>query len=217
MVRRNVGKLVTLVCIGLSWLLFIWYALPKTNTPATNTHAFTTMPWPDSLWQTGDLVVRTGTSFFSSELRKFSRRDQTYSHCGWVVRDSTQQLWVYHAIGGTDNPDNSLRKDSLATFCAPNGVSRFAIYRYTISAADKRKATAVADSLYQAKVQFDLSFDLHDDSELYCAEFIWKILKQTSNQAEFISLSRLQNKDYVGIDDLYLNDYCTKIYSYAYQ
>lgn len=206
--------------LAASWGLFLWSALPKEapslaqQTPTTLTHP---SYWPDSLPQTGDLVVRTGTSFFSNELRKFSRRDPTYSHCGWVVRDSQDQVWVYHAIGGTDNPDNSLRKDPLAVFCQPRAISQFAIFRYTIPLADKLKATALADSLYRTNVQFDLAFDLHDDTELYCAEFIWKILKETANRAEFISLSRLQEKDYVGVDDLYLHDYCTKIYEYAYQ
>lgn len=203
-----------------SWGFFLWSTQPaEEQSLAQRVPAKITMItlWPDTLPQTGDLVVRTGTSFFSNELRKFSRRDPTYSHCGWVVRDTNNQLWVYHAIGGTDNPDNSLRKDPLQVFCHPKDISQFAFYRYNIPAADKRKASAIADSLYRAKVQFDLSFDLHDDTELYCAEFIWKILKETANRAEFISLSRLQNKDYVGVDDLYLHDYCTKIYEYAYQ
>lgn len=211
------GICITLSLVALSFLFQPTTSVSVTPLLAKPAPTWTSVGFPDSLVQTGDLIVRTGTSFFSNELRKFSRRDPTYSHCGWVVRDSSDRLWVYHAIGGTDNPDNSLRKDPIAKFCDAKDIRQFALFRYTIPDQDKWKATQLADSLYQVRTPFDLSFDLQDDSELYCAEFIWKILKETANRAEFISLSRLQDKDYVGIDDLYLHDHCTKIYEYAYQ
>lgn len=166
--------------------------------------------------QEGDLIVRAGRSFFSNELRKFSRRDPTYSHCGWIVQEDGRWV-VYHAIGGTDNPDNRLRRDGLFSFCHPLDVTQFAVYRYKLPAEEIHKATRKARELHQAEVSFDLQFTLDDNHELYCAEFIWEILKETENQAEFISLSRLDNKLYIGVDDLYLHNYCEKIFQYAYR
>lgn len=205
-----------------SFIALAWPALPLHNQPVVpSLHSPEITSWqqvncPDSLLQTGDLVVRQGNSFFSNALRKFSQRDQTYSHCGWISRDSLGRLWVYHAIGGTDNPDNSLRKDPLSLFCDANTVNRFAIYHLALSPAQREEANTLAKKYYQERIQFDLQFDLSTDSTLYCSEFIFKILKQTTERADFISLSYLQGKTYVGVDDLYLHHKSKKIFEYAY-
>lgn len=170
---------------------------------------------PDSL-RVGDLIVRSGMSFFSNELRKFNQRDQTYSHCGWVTRDSTGDVKVIHAIGGTDNPDNRLKMDGLHAFCHPDEAHRFAVFRYSLPPAQLRVADSMAHELYNLGVEFDLRFDLENDNALYCAELIYKLLVAVTHNTDFINLSRIKDKVYVGVDDLYLTSHCTKIYEYAY-
>jgi len=169
----------------------------------------------DSL-QTGDLVLRTGLSFFSDELRKFSQREAKYSHCGIVSRDEEGKIFIYHSIGGTDNPESRVRKDSVFSFFNPFFNSGFAIYRYNLTPQQIKTADSLAKDLYKREVKFDLNFDLDDDENLYCAEFIYKILIKATNTENFISLSQIKGKAYVGIDDLYLNENCKNIFEYEY-
>ena len=177
---------------------------------------YRSIPFDFDSIQSGDLVLRTGTSFFSDELRKFSQREAKYSHCGWIVRDENGKLSVYHAIGGSDNPENYIRKDNLAAFFNPNEISGFAIYRYDLDKNQIAEASAIAEQLYQKRIKFDMKFDLENDDELYCAEFIYKLITEASENKNFISLSQIKGKQYVGIDDLYLNPKCKKIFEHAY-
>jgi hypothetical protein len=208
-----------------SGVLYMWLALtPKAPLPKTyRTYdpAFIQEKWqqvkidPDSL-RVGDLIVRSGMSFFSNELRKFNQRDQTYSHCGWVTRDNSGEVKVIHAIGGTDNPDNRMKMDKLHTFCHPAEAQRFAVFRYALPSAQLGIADSMAHALYNIGVTFDLRFDLEDDNSLYCAELIYKLLVAVTHNPDFINLSRINDKVYVGVDDLYLTSHCTKIYEHAY-
>lgn len=208
-----------------SVVLYLWLALTP-QSPAPKTYRpfdpdYLQQKWqqvrihPDSL-RVGDLIVRSGMSFFSNELRKFNQRDQTYSHCGWVTRDNTGAVRVIHAIGGTDNPDNRLKMDKLHQFYHPAEAHRFAVFRYHLPEAQLARADSMAHALYNIGVTFDLRFDLEDDNSLYCAELIYKLLVSVTNNPDFINLSRIMDKVYVGVDDLYLTSHCTKIYEHAY-
>ena len=170
----------------------------------------------DSL-RTGDIILRTGNSFFSDELRKFSLREAKYSHCGWISRERDGKLFIYHAIGGTDNPDNRLRKDKLALFLHPYDVKGFGIFRYEMGEEQIAAADQSARKLFADEVRFDLKFDIEDEEELYCAEFIYKIVTDATSDKNFISLSHIKNKAYVAIDDLYLNPNCKKIFEHEYK
>lgn len=164
----------------------------------------------------GDMVVRTGRSFFSNQLRKFSQKEDTYSHCGLIGKDEHGQTVIYHAIGGTDNPDSRVRCDTLFTFCNPVEASRFAVFRYDIDHAERMAVDSLAHHLFQQRVKFDLAFDLTEDSTLYCSEFIYHVLCKATSLKKFLSLSHLNGKDYVGVDDLYLNNRCKKIFEHEY-
>src|SRR5690606_33196633 len=60
------------------------------------------------LLRTGDLALRTGNDITSRMFCEFNRIDKTYSHCGMVVVEHGYPF-VYHSIGGEDNPDQRLR------------------------------------------------------------------------------------------------------------
>ena len=165
----------------------------------------------------GDLIVRAGRTFFSNELRKYNQRDKTFSHCGLISRDKDGKLEVIHSIGGTDNPESHIKMDPLFLFCHPDEITQFAIYRYDLDKVTIHRMDSLAHDLLDKKVPFDLKFDLSNDSTLYCAEFIYKVISEATNDRNFISLTRIQDKLYVGVDDLFLNKHCTKIYEHAYR
>ena len=158
----------------------------------------------------GDLVLRTGNDFISQTLRQFSPQDKTYSHCGIVLIENGEP-YVYHAIGGEDNPDEYLRRERFASFCDPAYNTGFGIYRYCLSPAAHERLDSVVLKWYSEKIQFDLKFDLQTDNRMYCSEFACKALDKASGTPGFIPVSHIGTFAYVAIDNLFLNPHADKV------
>ena len=203
---------------GVGWA--VWKPDPEVRSAAVHRHTaeehWAMCALDQGSLQPGDLIVRAGKTFFSNELRKYNQRDKTYSHCGLITRGPDGNMQVIHSIGGTDNPDSRIKIDPISIFCHPEEITQFAIYRYEMDPEVLQRVDSLAHNLLDRRVPFDLKFDLADDSELYCAEFIYKVLSDATNDRNFISLTRFRDKLYVGVDDLFLNDHCTKIFEHAY-
>jgi hypothetical protein len=166
---------------------------------------------------TGDIVLRSGKGFFSNAMRKLSLRDKTYSHCGWISRDENDRIWVYHSLGGTDNPDAKIRRETLWKFCNKMEVNEFAFFRYDMTPAEIKKADSIVKQLFDRGIRFDLKFDLETTERLYCSEFVYTIVTKATNNQDFLPLSLINGKWYVGMDDLFLNGHCKKIAHYEYK
>lgn len=165
----------------------------------------------ESQLRDGDLILRTGKDFISLSLRQFSVHDKTYSHCG-LVRIEEGRPYVYHAIGGEDNPDGRLRRDRFETFCNPQYNSGFGIFRYRLEAAQISRLDSLINLFYKKRVRFDLKFDLSTDSSFYCAEFVYKAVERATGNPHFFSLSHIGNFEYVAIDNLFLTPYARAVY-----
>lgn len=125
--------------------------------------------------ETGDLVFRNGTDEVSRAARSFNRIDTSFSHCGFLLIEN-DTAFVYHAIGGSYNPSQKLRRDPIDSFCFPGEVDRLALYRYDLSKTEKDSLTSIIHHYYKAGLRFDLYFNFQSDEEMYCSEFIYKCL-----------------------------------------
>lgn len=164
-----------------------------------------------SLVKDGDLVLRTGNDFISLTLRQFSVHNKTYSHCG-IVRVINGKVYVYNAIGGEDNPNARLRRDSFENFCNPEHNTGFGIFRYSLTPVQHHRLDSMADLYYKLRIKFDMKFDLKTDSAMYCAEFVYKTVIQATQDSAFIPLSHIGSFEYVAIDDLFLNGHTNLVY-----
>ena len=159
--------------------------------------------------QTGDLVVRRGDDMTSYMLSQLNTKDKTYSHCGIVVLENGYP-YVYHSIGGEDNPDGIIRRDSAHYWCSPANNHAFAAYRYGIADSVQLKLVHAVHSFYEEKRMFDMSFDLRTDDRLYCSEMIYKALEQAIGK-NYIRLSNDYGRSFVGVDDLYLTGHAEPV------
>ncbi len=169
-----------------------------------------------SLLRDGDLVLRTGNDFISQSLRLFSLRDRTYSH-GGLVRIRGGKLLVYHAIGGEDNPAETLRRDPLGYFWDPGHNLGIAVYRYDLNPGGIRKLDSMEQFFYSRKVKFDLKFDLKTDDSLYCTEFIYKSLLRATGDSSYIPLTHWAGMTYVATDNLFLNPHAKLVYRISFR
>lgn len=153
---------------------------------------------------TGDVTLRRGRGPDSYILAHLNLKDQTYSHCGIVVVENGYPF-VYHSIGGEDNPDERLRRDSANVFFAAWHNYGIATVRYNLTNYALDSLVKIVHRLYAAKPLFDLDFNLSNDDRLYCSEMVYKVLIKATQDTGFIPKSIGHGRVFVGIDDLYSN------------
>jgi hypothetical protein len=159
--------------------------------------------------QSGDLILRTGRDFTSDIMRRVSKTDTTYSHCGIAVWEN-DSLFVYHALGGEWNPDEKIRRDAFEVFCNPYENRGMGIYRYNINDLSKSKLINAARD-YAGYVLFDNVFDLLSDDKMYCSEYVYKCLKIAIGDSPKMPISTFNHIKYVAIDNLFINDFAKEI------
>ena len=169
----------------------------------------------ESTLQDGDLVLRHAKGFVSDAILSFSTNDPQYSHSG-IVRKVNGKTYVYHASGGEENVSNSMKRDPIALYCHPAAIFKFGIFRFDLTDDQRAKFMQAMDNYYKRGVEFDFDFDLYTEDKMYCSEMIYKALLLATNDENYIPLSRVIDKPYVAIDNLYLNDHCNLIFDYNY-
>jgi hypothetical protein len=174
--------------------------------------AFVQINNAQQLVQSGDLILRTGRDYTSEVMRRLSRHDKTYSHCG-IASIENDSLFVYHAIGGEWNPDQKLRRDLFALFCNPYENRGFGIYRYSFNEEQKKEVLQNARKFYKAGIMFDMQFNLDTDDRMYCSEFVYKAI----NPALKLKTTTINHITFVAIDNLFPDTDCNEIKRVRFQ
>lgn len=161
--------------------------------------------------RSGNIVLRMGLGASSRILSQINRRDKSYSHCGIVMIENGYPF-VYHSIGGEDNPDERLRRDSACFFFSPLHNERIAIIIYDYSPAGVKELGNVVRTFYKARPKFDMQFDLATDDKLYCSEFVYKAIVKAMKDTAYLHTTLALGRSFVGIDDLFLNRHASTAY-----
>lgn len=169
----------------------------------------------ESKLQDGDLVLRHAKGFVSDAILPFSTNDPKYSHSG-VVKKIKGKTYVLHASGGEENMSNTMKRDPIALYCHPDAIFKFGVYRLDLDSAQRTVFVEQMERYYREGMEFDFDFDMNTDEKMYCSEMIYKSLLVATNDKNYIPLSRVIEKPYVAIDNLYQNDHCNLIFEYEY-
>ncbi len=163
----------------------------------------------------GYLVLRTGNDATSDMIRHMSRENTTYSHAGIVVIEHGYPF-IYHCIGGENNWNNALRKDSFSRFVSPKNNLGFAIVKYDLDAVQVNKVLAMIKDYTAKHPGFDLDFDLRTDDKLYCSEMIYKALIKATGDTGYIATTKLKDLEYIAIDNLFMNKHASVVCELRY-
>ncbi|WP_300598705.1 YiiX/YebB-like N1pC/P60 family cysteine hydrolase [Niabella sp.] len=163
----------------------------------------------------GDLVLRNGTDATSQATRKFNRRDTSFSHCG-IIDVEKDTVWVYHAIGGSYNPSQALKKEPLDSFSKPGETDRIAIYRYRLTREEQQRLMAIVQEHYKNKLPFDLFFNFDTNDRMYCSEFVFKSVNKSMNGRLSPVIRKQTPPVYIAIDDLFLNEWTSLVQKINY-
>ncbi len=169
-----------------------------------------------SLLKKGNVVLRMGLGADSRILAQMNQKNKTYSHCGIVMIEHGYPF-VYHSIGGEDNPDERLRRDSAKFFFSPRHNTALAIVQYDLSRNDLIELEKVVHNYYLQRPKFDMKFDLKTDDKLYCAEFVYKAVNKAVNDTNYITTTTAVGYRFVGIDDLFVNPHAHIVWQSAFK
>lgn len=169
--------------------------LPVAKLPVTAVDSFR------MLVKTGDIVLRSGNDAISELFRNFNRKDKTWSHCGVVVIENDYPF-VYHCIGGEDNPQQQMLRDSIAKFVDAAKNLAAGIVRYELDSVIKTQFVQQVKRYYGQHVLFDLNFDLSTDDKLYCAEMIYKSFLHATGDTTFMQPYKHEGFRYVAVEQL---------------
>lgn len=169
-----------------------------------------------SLLQTGDLVLRSGADMTSYMLRQLNTRNKTYSHCGLVVVENGK-AYIYHSIGGEENPDEKLRKDPAVRWFSPAGNMAIGIARFSFDSLQQKKLVAILKQWHGEQKKFDMRFDLATDDRFYCSEMVYKAISGAVNDTTFLRPLTLFGYRFIAIDDLFLHPHADMICQLQYK
>lgn len=168
------------------------------------------------LLHSGDLVLRTGADVTSTMFVQINTREKKYSHCGIVIVENGYPF-IYHSIGGEDNPDEKMRRDSANYWCSPNYNLGMAVGQWQLNDAQKQRLLDIIKEWYSHKLVFDMDFDLATDDKLYCAEMVYKAIALATKDSLYIQPTSFLNYHFVAIDNLYLNEHTKLVCQLKYK
>jgi Permuted papain-like amidase enzyme, YaeF/YiiX, C92 family len=169
-----------------------------------------------SMLHTGNIVLRMGHGADSKLLSELNARDKSFSHCGIVMAENGYPF-VYHSIGGEDNPDERLRRDSASFFFSQLNNSAIAIVHFDFKENDVNELRQVVSGFYKSRPRFDMKFDLSTDDQLYCSEFVYKAINKAMKDTSYIAATTLLGHRFVGIDDIFMNDHANIVWRIKYK
>ena len=169
-----------------------------------------------SLLRSGYLVLRMGLGADSRMLAMMNQKDKSYSHCGIVMVEDGYPF-VYHSIGGEDNPDARLRRDSAKFFFSPLNNRALAIVQYDLSDEQNARLRQIVYRYYRRRPKFDMKFDLATDDRLYCAEFVYKAVNRATMDTSYIGTTSAMGYRYVGVDDLFVNPHARMVWQTVFK
>ncbi|HMO60688.1 MAG TPA: YiiX/YebB-like N1pC/P60 family cysteine hydrolase [Ferruginibacter sp.] len=179
------------------------------------------------------LVTRSDDDFESLALMNMQQQERLYSHAGIVFKEE-DSFYVYHIMTGNENPSGKCRKDPFDSFVNPLQKTGFGLHRYNFTPAEKKQLHQWYKNTYTHSPPFDIYFNLAGSDSLYCTEIIYKGIAAATNNRVQLPVSVIENFkpkmmgydfskvffkrfEYVGIDNLYLNPFCTTIKTVKYQ
>ncbi len=169
-----------------------------------------------SMLRTGYLVLRMGLGADSRILAQMNRRNKSYSHCGIVMVENGYPF-VYHSIGGEDNPDERLRRDSAQFFFSPLHNTALAVVKYDLGTEQLAELKKTVHGYYRSRPKFDMKFDLKTDDALYCAEFVYKAVNKAVGDTNYLKTTVVAGYRFVGVDDLFVNPHTHMVWEAVFK
>jgi len=144
--------------------------------------------------QDGDIICRLGDRLWSTYFKDISPIDKRFSHLG-IVRIIDGKITIINAEGRAIEGKDLVNETDLDEFLA---IAK-AVGIYRLQDLDgKTLSTAAMDYI---GCPFDWSFDLQDDTKLYCTELLYAVLKKTAPEIQLQTIFQQElNKEIMPLE-----------------
>ncbi len=157
------------------------------------------------LLKNGDVVFRRGNDVISHLFSEMNTQDKSFSHCG-IAFEENGNWFVFHSIGGEDNPDEKLRKETFENFITPKDNIGFGICDFSFTSQETQLLKLIVDSFYKKEIPFDMQFDLKSNDKLYCAEMVAKAIQLTLKNDSFFSMHSINGFQFYSTDNIFTQE-----------
>ena len=154
----------------------------------------------------GDLLLTRGTGFTSTFIVNTLREKQAVSHIGIVIWDN-DSFFVLHIL--PDRENNRIRKESLHEFFNDTVPDSAMLIRTKNAPGDSIAASAI--TYFKKNISFDYYFDLESRNEMYCTEYVWNVLRDTTGHDVLKKVS-IQGNAFLGFASFLNKKYFERIY-----
>lgn len=125
-------------------------------------------------FQPGDIILRRGKGLVSDGIAQVLNEPYDVTHCGILMQ--VDSGWaVVHAMSDNSRDIDGVVAQKLDQFVAESKSGSIMVVRYK-SMNGKQEAVMQSTKAYMAKgLPFDLGFDIHDTTAIYCSELLQHI------------------------------------------
>jgi hypothetical protein len=155
--------------------------------------------------QDGDIICRLGDRLWSTYFKDTSPIDKRFSHLG-IARITEDGITIINAEGRSIEGKDSVNETDLDEFLE----SAIAVGIYRLQGHDgKALSTAAMDYI---GYPFDWSFDLQDDTRLYCTELLYAVLKKTLPEIQLLTIFQKElNRSIIPLEAVSNSEYFKEV------
>lgn len=145
-------------------------------------HTLLELPKPimDSL-KGGEIIMRKGGGFMSSQIVKTLNEPVEFSHCGFIVQTDTG-LIIIHSLGRDYGSRDGVQPSTFYNFNVDAIDSSLCVVKPKLSDSLLQIVQQTAKEYYDKRYAFDYSFDLTTKDRLHCTEFIHDVLLEATGK-----------------------------------
>ena len=154
----------------------------------------------------GDIICRLGDRLWSHYFKDISYFDKRFSHLG-IVRINDNKITVVNAEGlaiqGKDFV-NEVELDEFLKIAKAIGI-------YRLNDVDGKVISSAA--MEYIGYPFDWSFDMEDDSKIYCTELLYVVLKKAAPEIELKTIYQKElKKDLIPLEAVSASEYFSEVH-----
>ena len=158
------------------------------------------------LFESGDIILRQGTSLVSSFISKSFHDSHGISHCGILVQD--KGVWkVIHSISGQISGIDGIRIERSKSFMEKALENNVILVKPNFL-IDRDLIGKLAWKYLELKPLFDHEFNLKDQSKLYCSELVRAVYLEAGGEDTFIYKS-FAGKQVIDFSSFFNNNFWT--------
>ncbi|MGG5576143.1 YiiX/YebB-like N1pC/P60 family cysteine hydrolase [Myroides sp. C15-4] len=191
MVGKHGTKKVTLSLVTSFFVLLSCTKIPKQSTQEQSI--------PVAL-QSGDLILRKGTGYFSDIFKRMASRDKRFSHIG-IISKERDSIFVYHIEADEFTGEGVVLREEVNHFLQQS--TDHAFYANAMDTVAKQAMLVKAKAFFEVKVVFDLNFNAADDDKLYCSELVAKCINYGMDSIYIQPTLNWKGHLFYGLDDIY--------------